>query len=318
MKGPEMKTFRLILIVALAAMSLCTVSMSAADNYQRGGQSRGYSRSEGYSRNYSQDRGHYRGYSRRGSSHSGYYRDRSSHSGYYRDRRHYGGYYRDRGYYSDYYGSPFWGSSWYYPYSYPFYYPYSPYYYPNAVVTVPSMPQEYIEQGPDEPAAPSTSDVWYYCPRSKAYYPYIKECRGGWQTVPVVPPPDLLQPPDLQRPAANIIDKMTLRVNFDFDRAIIRPGDKAVLDEMVAFVRKYPDAKIELDGYTDNSGTEAYNQRLSEKRAEAVKNYLIKEAGVGRSQISAVGRGESDPVADNKTAEGRFENRRVEILILGD
>jgi outer membrane protein OmpA-like peptidoglycan-associated protein len=129
------------------------------------------------------------------------------------------------------------------------------------------------------------------------------------------PPPP---PPMSPQPSANIIDRLTLRVNFDVDQAIIRPADKAVLNKMVAFVKKYPDARIEIDGYTDNSGTEAHNRRLSERRAEAVKKYLIMEAGADRSRISAIGRGESNPVADNKTAEGRFENRRVEILILGE
>jgi len=129
---------------------------------------------------------------------------------------------------------------------------------------------------------------------------------------PPPPPP----PPALPQPTAKIIDKMTLRVNFDVDQAIIRSGDKAALDKVVNFVKKYSDAKIELHGYTDNSGTEAHNQWLSEKRAEAVKQYLIKEAGVDPSRISTVGRGESNPVADNKTEKGRLENRRVEILIL--
>jgi OOP family OmpA-OmpF porin len=127
------------------------------------------------------------------------------------------------------------------------------------------------------------------------------------------PPPP---PPPVQRPAARIIDKMTLRVNFDVDQAIIRSGDKAVLDRAVEFVKKYPDAKIQLDGYTDNRGSEAYNRRLSEKRAQAVKQYLIGEVGIAPSRISTVGRGESDPVADNKTEKGRADNRRVEILIL--
>jgi len=127
------------------------------------------------------------------------------------------------------------------------------------------------------------------------------------------PPPP---PPESPKPTERIIDRMTLRVNFNFDQAIIRPGDRTALDKAVGFVKKYPNAKIELDGYTDDRGTEAYNQRLSEKRARAVKQYLEDEAGVSPSRISAFGRGESNPVADNKTEEGRFENRRVEILIL--
>jgi outer membrane protein OmpA-like peptidoglycan-associated protein len=127
------------------------------------------------------------------------------------------------------------------------------------------------------------------------------------------PPPP---PPALPHSTTKIIEKMTLRVNFNVDQAIIRSGDKAALDKVVGFVKKYPNAKIELDGYTDNSGTEAHNQRLSEKRAQAVKQYLVEEAGVNPSRISTFGRGELNPIADNKTEKGRFENRRVEILIL--
>jgi len=83
-------------------------------------------------------------------------------------------------------------------------------------------------------------------------------------------------------------------------------------------VKKYPGAKIEVDGHTDSTGTDAYNQKLSERRAAAVKEYLIKEAGVDSSKITAVGYGVAKPVADNKTAAGRARNRRVEILILSD
>jgi hypothetical protein len=119
------------------------------------------------------------------------------------------------------------------------------------------------------------------------------------------PPPANYPPPPPPKTVAKVIDKMTLRVNFNVNKA-------------VAFVKKYPDAKIELDGYTDNTGTEAYNRLLSEKRAQTVKQYLIREAAVEPSRISTVGLGDSSPVGDNQTAEGRFENRRVEILILGE
>jgi outer membrane protein OmpA-like peptidoglycan-associated protein len=210
-----------------------------------------------------------------------------------------------------------------YPYYYQPYYPYYPYapyanaptYSPSPRVIVRERESAYADERVySKPARArySAGDFWYYCKRSNAYYPYVRRCAGGWEKVPVVPPAELPQP------TANIIDKMTLRVNFDVDQAIIRSSDKAVLNKMVDFVKKYPGAKIELDGYTDNSGTAAHNRRLSEKRADAVKKYLIKEAVVDQSQISTVGRGESNPVADNKTYEGRFQNRRVEILILPD
>jgi outer membrane protein OmpA-like peptidoglycan-associated protein len=143
---------------------------------------------------------------------------------------------------------------------------------------------------------------------------FVASARSATPPPANFPPPP--PPPSLAKPTAKIVDKMTLRVNFNVDQAIIRSGDKADLDRVAGFVKKYPNAKIELDGYTDDRGTEAHNRRLSEKRAQAVKQYLIEEAGVDPSRISAIGRGELDPVADNKTAKGRFENRRVEILIL--
>ncbi len=110
-------------------------------------------------------------------------------NGYYRGGGHYGHYYRGGhyGYWGGFgvgIGWPFWGPSWYYP---PYYYPYySPYYYPPAVA-VPSTPPAYIEQAQPEPSS-APSDVWYYCPASRTYYPYVKECPGGWQTVPGQPP----------------------------------------------------------------------------------------------------------------------------------
>ena len=115
-----------------------------------------------------------------------------------------------------------------------------------------------------------------------------------------------------------VIDKMTLQVFFDFNKDTLTEADLKELPKAVNFVKKYPGAKIRLDGYTDNIGTDEYNMKLSERRATAVMNYLIKEAGVDSSKITAVGHGEADPVADNKTPEGRAKNRRVEISILSD
>ncbi len=215
---------------------------------------------------------------------------------------HGGGYWHGWGWGWPYYGLGFaTGAFLGYPYYYYPYYPYSYYpYYPYAPTYSPS-PRVIVRE-----RKPATDTWYYYCRKSDAYYPYVRRCPGGWEKVPVVPPPLL----------PHTVAEMTLRVNFDVDQATIRSSDKAALDRAVDFVKKFPDAKIELVGYTDDTGTAAHNLRLSEKRAQAVKQYLIKEAGVDRSQISALGRGESNPVADNKTAEGRFENRRVQILIL--
>jgi hypothetical protein len=126
---------------------------------------------------------YYRGGGRYGS----YYR--GGHYGGYWGGGHYGHYYRG-GYYG-YWGGlgigwPFWGPFWYgySPFYYPYYYPYS---YPTAV-DVPSTPPAYIEQAQPEPSS-TPPGVWYYCSKSRAYYPYVKECPGGWQTVPAQPPP---------------------------------------------------------------------------------------------------------------------------------
>ena len=128
---------------------------------------------------------------------------------------------------------------------------------------------------------------------------------------PPAPPPPTPAPP-------KVIDKMTLHVLFAFDKSILTEADVEELQKAVTFVKKYPGAKIRLDGYTDYIGTDAYNIKLSERRAAAVRDYLIKEAGVDNSKITAVGHGKADPVADNKTAEGRAKNRRVEVSILSD
>jgi outer membrane protein OmpA-like peptidoglycan-associated protein len=143
-----------------------------------------------------------------------------------------------------------------------------------------------------------------------------KEAEGCKPSSPPPPVPKPVPPPP--KPAPKVIDKMTLQVFFDFDKNILTEADLKELPKAVAFVKKYPGAKIRLDGYTDSIGTDEYNIKLSERRATAVKNYLIKEAGVSSSKITAVGHGEADPVADNKTEEGRAKNRRVEISILSD
>jgi peptidoglycan-associated lipoprotein len=115
--------------------------------------------------------------------------------------------------------------------------------------------------------------------------------------------------------SARVVDKMTLHVNFDFNKATVRKPDDADLQKAIAFVKKYPEFKVSLEGYTDSIGSDAYNQGLSERRAAAVKDYLVAH-GVDAARIQTSGHGKSDPVASNSTPEGRFKNRRVEVLIL--
>lgn len=102
--------------------------------------------------------------------------------------------------------------------------------------------------------------------------------------------------------------------SFDFDKSTLKPEFKPTLDKVAGVLRGDPNIRIFVVGHTDSVGTEAYNLGLSERRAQAVSNYLI-SAGVSSSQITTEGHGESEPRASNDTAEGRAQNRRVEIYL---
>ncbi|WP_223444320.1 MULTISPECIES: OmpA family protein [Pseudomonas] len=105
-------------------------------------------------------------------------------------------------------------------------------------------------------------------------------------------------------------------VHFQFDKATLTSSDKQVLDKIATRLKaEAPTAQLTVTGHTDSVGSDTYNQKLSDKRAHSVVEYLI-EQGVPRSNfVSVVGAGESQPVADNKTADGRAQNRRTEIKI---
>ena len=104
-------------------------------------------------------------------------------------------------------------------------------------------------------------------------------------------------------------------VYFDFDKATIKPEGKAVLNEAAALLKKHERVVVEVAGHTDSTGSETYNQGLSERRANSVKDYLTSQ-GVTATRLSAKGYGEAQPVASNDTKEGRAENRRVELIVL--
>jgi outer membrane protein OmpA-like peptidoglycan-associated protein len=121
------------------------------------------------------------------------------------------------------------------------------------------------------------------------------------------------QPIDLKGCKAG--DKLILHgVNFEFDKATLTPNAKTILDNVAGEMKKYPALAVEVGGYTDSKGTSRYNERLSQRRASSVKAYL-EQAGIDGSRLTAVGYGQSEPVADNGTDEGRELNRRVEIKI---
>lgn len=103
---------------------------------------------------------------------------------------------------------------------------------------------------------------------------------------------------------------------FDFDKAVLKPEGKAKMDDLVSKVKGINLEVIIAVGHTDAVGADAYNQKLSVARSEAVKAYLVSK-GIEKSRVYTEGKGEKSPVADNKTKEGRAKNRRVEIELVG-
>ncbi len=103
---------------------------------------------------------------------------------------------------------------------------------------------------------------------------------------------------------------------FDFNKSVIKPEGKAKLDDLVGKVKGISLEVIIAVGHTDSVGSDAGNQKLSVKRSEAVKAYLVSK-GIEKNRVYTEGKGEKQPVADNKTKEGQAKNRRVEIEVVG-
>jgi len=174
-----------------------------------------------------------------------------------------------------------------------------------------------------EVGAVAASGSKQVCPKETTQYMLTATGTGGtvYETASVTvqaPPP----PPPAPTPAPPVVvpapapkaPLVTLRVNFDTNKYTIRPADYAELQKAIEFAKKNPNAKIHLVGYTDSRGSDKHNQKLSENRANAVKKYLVGEGPIPAEQITTEGKGEANPVGDNKTKEGQFLNRRVEIL----
>jgi outer membrane protein OmpA-like peptidoglycan-associated protein len=106
-------------------------------------------------------------------------------------------------------------------------------------------------------------------------------------------------------------------VLFEFDRAELLPGAYRTIDKLVAFLKKYPNRNVLIEGHTDSIGTADYNLDLSQRRADAVRIALV-EGNIRMSRINTKGYGKSYPVASNTTEAGRQRNRRVEIIILDE
>ncbi|WP_341914075.1 outer membrane protein OmpA [Polaromonas sp. YR568] len=131
----------------------------------------------------------------------------------------------------------------------------------------------------------------------------------------VVTPAPAPAPAPVAPPAAT---KVTYAADafFDFDKSVLKPEGKAKLDDLVGKIKDINLEVIIAVGHTDAVGSDSYNQKLSVRRSESVKAYLVSK-GIEKNRVYTEGKGEKQPVADNKTAEGRAKNRRVEIEVVG-
>jgi OOP family OmpA-OmpF porin len=135
---------------------------------------------------------------------------------------------------------------------------------------------------------------------------------------PAAAPAPAPAPMPVPVPVAPTSEKVTFAADafFDFDKAVLKPEGKAKLDDIVGKLGGIALEVIIAVGHTDSVGPDAYNDALSVRRSEAVKAYLV-DKGVEKNRVYTEGKGEKQPVADNKTAEGRAKNRRVEIEVVG-
>jgi OOP family OmpA-OmpF porin len=157
----------------------------------------------------------------------------------------------------------------------------------------------------------------------------LPECAGPKPPPPAEPakpappappaPPPPAKPAEPAKPAPQSVrESVVIQADalFDFDKSVLRPDGKKAIDDALAKIQGTDLEMVIATGHTDSIGTDQYNQRLSERRAEAVKQYLVSK-GIPASKVTTIGKGETQPVATNKTKEGRQKNRRVDIEFKG-
>ena len=170
-------------------------------------------------------------------------------------------------------------------------------------------------------------DPFGLCWRSGSWTPAMATAECDPDLMPKkaepAPAPSAAPPAPAPAPApkpapAPVKEKVTMAADahFDFDKAVLKPEGKAKLDDLVGKLKAVNLEVVIAIGHTDSIGSKAYNQKLSLRRASAVKAYLVSK-GIEANRIYTEGKGETQPIADNKTKEGRAKNRRVEIEVVG-
>lgn len=119
---------------------------------------------------------------------------------------------------------------------------------------------------------------------------------------------------EVRREGEGIVINFKEKVLFGYDKADLGSGAQTNLNRLVEILNRYPDTDIQIIGHTDSKGTDSYNQGLSERRATSVVTYL-RGNGIASGRLTATGKGETDPVAENDSDDGRSQNRRVEFVI---
>lgn len=170
--------------------------------------------------------------------------------------------------------------------------------------------QSTLEQITSQNALPLLSQKRYQSHQISRVIP--NNCPPSIATIqPITPPPMV----ETQTPV--LAEKVTidLEVLFETDKAIVRPEYYAKIAELAEFMKQYPNTVVTIEGHTDSHGKDDYNQALSQRRVDAVKQVLISQFGVSVERLSAIGYGESQPRASNDTVEGRQLNRRVVAVV---
>lgn len=174
-------------------------------------------------------------------------------------------------------------------------------------------PLAYVQDGRGVVVKNSTGLCWrtgYWTPAQAT-----AECDPDLVPKPAAAPTPAPAPAPAAKPTQQ---KITLAADvlFDFDKYALKPEGKSALDKVISDMKGLNLEVVIAIGHTDSIGTDAYNQKLSVRRAESVKSYFVSK-GVDANRVYTEGKGEKQPVADNKTRDGRQKNRRVEIEVVG-